>query len=84
MNFVECRVPDREMMERQNDAAIEDLEAKVGQLKDITRRGGALLGSPGGDGYIRLLDRLRSTPSTGTLQFCGLYYTDFNLSYSIP
>ncbi|CAK8992539.1 Bet1-like SNARE 1-2 (AtBET12) (Bet1/Sft1-like SNARE 14b) (AtBS14b) [Durusdinium trenchii] len=27
----------REMMERQNDAAIEDLEDKVGQLKDITR-----------------------------------------------
>mmetsp|Transcript_54277 Transcript_54277/g.66571 ORF Transcript_54277/g.66571 Transcript_54277/m.66571 type:complete len:162 (+) Transcript_54277:81-566(+) len=27
----------REMMERQNDQAIEDLEAKVGQLKDVTR-----------------------------------------------
>eukprot|EP00434_Breviolum_minutum_P019399 symbB.v1.2.017105.t1/scaffold1326.1/size125234/6 len=27
----------REMMERQNDAAIEDLESKVGQLKEVTR-----------------------------------------------
>ncbi|CAE7556730.1 BET12 [Symbiodinium sp. CCMP2456] len=31
----------REMMERQNDEAIEDLEAKVGQLKDITRNIGS-------------------------------------------
>ena len=30
------------MMERQNDEAIEDLEAKVGQLKDITRPGQVL------------------------------------------
>ncbi|CAE6949899.1 BET12 [Symbiodinium sp. CCMP2592] len=31
----------REMMERQNDEAIEDLEAKVGQLKDVTRNIGS-------------------------------------------
>eukprot|EP00440_Ansanella_granifera_P024075 gb/GFBE01026146.1/.p1 GENE.gb/GFBE01026146.1/~~gb/GFBE01026146.1/.p1 ORF type:complete len:172 (+),score=49.54 gb/GFBE01026146.1/:1-516(+) len=43
----------REMMERQNDAAIEDLEGKVSQLKDITRGIGSTIKESNG-----LLDQM--------------------------
>ncbi|CAJ1361840.1 unnamed protein product [Effrenium voratum] len=43
----------REMMERQNDQTIEDLEGKVGQLKDITRSIGSSIKESNG-----LLDQM--------------------------